>query len=59
MTLAEKYRQEGKLEGKLEALHEIALNLLSLGMSTEQVAQATKLPRQEVQDLWKQNATKH
>jgi len=62
MTLAEKYRQKGeikgRLEGRLEALHETALNFLKLGISKEQVAQATKLSLQEVQDLLQKNTTK-
>lgn len=45
--LAEQYLQKGKLEGKLEgreeALHETALNFLKLGISVEQIAQATSL----------------
>ena len=63
MTLAEQYRQkgilEGKLEGKLEALHETALNLFKFGMSADQVSQATTLPLQEIQALWKKNASQH
>lgn len=59
MVIAEQYLQKGKLEGKLEALHETALNLFSFGMSAEQVVQATKLPLEEVQDLWKKNASRH
>lgn len=59
MTLAEKYRQKGKLEGKLEALRETALNFLKLGISTEKVAQATNLSLQEVQDLWKKSSSTH
>lgn len=59
MTLAEKYRQKGKLEGKLEALQETALNLIKLGVNIEKVSQATKLPLQEIQDLWSQNTSTH
>lgn len=63
MTLAEKHRQEGelkgRLEGKLKALQETALNLFKLGMGIEQVAQATTLPVQQVQDLWKKSSTSH
>jgi len=59
MTLAEIFLQKGKVEGKLEALHETALNLFKLGMNKEQVAQATTLSLQEVQDIWKQATTKH
>lgn len=55
MTLAEQYRQEGKIE----TLHETAISFLKLGVSIEQVSQATKLPLQEVQDLWKKSASVH
>lgn len=63
MTLAEKYRQkgkvEGKLEGKLEALHETALNFLKLGISVEQIVEATKLPLEVVENLLQQDASNH
>lgn len=55
MTLAEKYRQKGKLE----ALQETALNLIKLGVNIEKVSQVTKLPLQEIQDLWSQNTSTH
>ena len=63
MVFAEQYRQkgkvEGKLEGKLEALHATALNLFKIGMTIEQVSEATELSREEVQDLWNQNTSIH
>lgn len=63
MTLAEKYRQKGKVEGEIKgeikALRKTALNLFKFGMTKEQVAQATTLSLQEVQDLWQKNATTH
>jgi len=51
MTLAEKYRQKGKLEGKLEAFHKMALKFLNRGMSADQVAEMTELPLDEIQRL--------
>ncbi len=42
---------EAKLEGKLEAKEEIALNLLRMGLSLEQVVQATGLSLEEIQSL--------
>lgn len=42
---------EGLTEGKLKTARHIALNLLRLGMSMEQVAQATELSLEEVQVL--------
>lgn len=59
MVIAEQYLQKGKLEGELKALHATALNLFNFGMNAEQVAQATTLPLQEVQDLWKKSASQH
>ena len=42
---------EGLAKGKLKTARHIALNLLRLGMSMEQVAQATELSLEEVQVL--------
>ena len=42
---------EGLTEGKLKTARHIALNLLRLGMSIDQVAQATELSLEEVQVL--------
>ncbi|MBE9142658.1 Rpn family recombination-promoting nuclease/putative transposase [Planktothrix mougeotii] len=44
-------KREGKREGKLEAKEEIALNLLRMGLSLEQVVQVTGLSLEEVQSL--------
>ncbi|WP_228041428.1 RpnC/YadD family protein [Planktothrix mougeotii] len=44
-------RQEAKLEGRQEAKEEIALNLLRMGLSLEQVIQATGLSLEEIQSL--------
>jgi predicted transposase/invertase (TIGR01784 family) len=46
---------EGLAEGKLKTARHIALNLLRLGMSMEQVAQATELSLEEVQVLSSEN----
>jgi hypothetical protein len=42
---------EGLAEGEIKTARHIALNLLRLGMSMEQVAQATELSLEEVQVL--------
>ncbi|VXD16192.1 conserved hypothetical protein [Planktothrix serta PCC 8927] len=44
-------RLEGKLEGKLEAKEEVALNLLRMGLSLEQVVQATGLSVEDIPSL--------
>lgn len=44
-------RAEGKAEGKAEATRELALNLLRMGMSLEQIALATELPSEQIQAL--------
>jgi predicted transposase/invertase (TIGR01784 family) len=66
MTIAEQLRQEGfekgihqGLEkgihqGKVEAAHDIALNFLKLGIAQEQIAQATGLALEEIENLKKQ-----
>ena len=46
-----KGKLKGKLEGKLESSRQIALNLLQIGMTVEQVAQVTELSVEEVQTL--------
>ncbi len=47
----EKGRQEGRQEGIVESKIIIAKNLLSLGISLEQVATATGLSLEEVEKL--------
>ncbi|MBD2481128.1 Rpn family recombination-promoting nuclease/putative transposase [Planktothrix sp. FACHB-1365] len=42
---------KAKLEGKQEAKEEIALNLLRMGLSLEQVIQATGLSLEKIQSL--------
>ncbi|WP_071783044.1 MULTISPECIES: hypothetical protein [Planktothrix] len=44
-------RLEAKLEGKQEAKEEIALNLLRIGLSLEQVVQVTGLSLEKIQSL--------
>lgn len=51
-TAVRKAREEVKAEAKAEKL-EIALNLLKIGLSTEQVADSTKLTIEEVEKLRK------
>ncbi len=42
---------EGRAEGRAEEKHTIAANLLSMGMSVEQVAKATGLSAEEINSL--------
>ena len=63
MTIAELFTQKGysqgieqgiekgKFEGKLEAAHEIALNLIRVGINVDDIAQATALSLEEVQKI--------
>jgi predicted transposase/invertase (TIGR01784 family) len=44
-------RQEGKQEGITEATKKLALKLLRIGMSLEQIAEVTELSLAQVQDL--------
>jgi predicted transposase/invertase (TIGR01784 family) len=44
-------RQQGRQEGKQEGKQEIALNLLKVGMSVDQVAQVTGLTIEQVRQL--------
>jgi predicted transposase/invertase (TIGR01784 family) len=53
MTIAEQFRQEGKIEGKIEASHTIAFNFMKLGISLEQISKATSLSIRELQDMKK------
>lgn len=49
---AQKERQEGRQEGQLEARQQTALNLIKLGvLSDEQIAEATGLAVADVQVL--------
>ena len=46
-----KGRAEGKAEGKAETTRKLAVNLLRIGMSLEQIAQVTELSLEQVQAL--------
>ena len=52
----EKGIEKGREEGKLETLYKTARNFLKLGISAEQIAQATSLPLQEILNLEEQTA---
>ena len=45
---------EGKQEGKAETTRKLALNLLRVGMSLEQIAEVTELSLQQIQALQKE-----
>ncbi|WP_206886410.1 hypothetical protein [Alicyclobacillus mali (ex Roth et al. 2021)] len=49
--LAEELYEEGRMEGRLEERIEIALNLLRKGMALEDIADTTKLSKQEIEEL--------
>ncbi|HZW68747.1 MAG TPA: Rpn family recombination-promoting nuclease/putative transposase [Pseudogracilibacillus sp.] len=51
MTLAERYIEKGKIEGKEEAQLEIASELLALGIPVKQIVKATGLSKAEVEKL--------
>jgi predicted transposase/invertase (TIGR01784 family) len=53
MTIAEQFRQEGKIEGKIETSHAIAFNLMKLGIHLEQISKATSISVTELQDMKK------
>lgn len=44
-------REKGLAEGRAEGVKEVAVRMLAMGMSVEQVAQATLLDVKEVEDL--------
>ena len=44
-------RAEGLAEGRAEGVKEVAVRMLAMGISVEQVAQATLLDVKEVEDL--------
>ncbi|MCC5663126.1 hypothetical protein LC653_04030 [Nostoc sp. CHAB 5784] len=46
-----KGKAKGKAEGKAETTRKLALNLLRIGMSLEQIAQVTELSIEQVQVL--------
>ncbi|WP_171815332.1 hypothetical protein [Nostoc sp. PCC 7524] len=43
--------QEGEAKGKAETTRKLAVNLLRIGMSLEQIAQVTELSLEQVQAL--------
>ncbi|MDD1416716.1 hypothetical protein MEN41_19460 [Dolichospermum sp. ST_con] len=45
---------KGKAEGKAEATKKLALNLLRIGMSLEQISEVTELSLEQVQTLQKE-----
>lgn len=51
MTLAEIYKEKGKEEGREDTKLEIASNLLSLGLTVEQIVKATGLSEAEVEEI--------
>lgn len=55
MTLAERFRSEGRVEGhatgETAALRKMAIKMLDKGMNTKQVAELTEISRQELQVL--------
>ncbi|MBL0941156.1 MAG: Rpn family recombination-promoting nuclease/putative transposase [Alphaproteobacteria bacterium] len=58
MSILEQFKPEiynrGIEKGKLEALHDVAFNLLDLGVSLEQINQATGLSVEEIKTLKRQ-----
>ncbi len=44
-------KKEGRIEGKIEANTETAQRLLAMGLSAEQVAKATQLPLDIIENL--------
>jgi len=46
-----KGQAKGKAEGKTETTRKLALNLLRIGMSLEQIAEVTELSLEQVQAL--------
>ncbi|MEM7495492.1 MAG: hypothetical protein AAF471_05020 [Myxococcota bacterium] len=51
MTTAERLKFEGMQQGKLQGLEEVAVRLIKVGMDTADIAKATSLPQQRVQEL--------
>jgi predicted transposase/invertase (TIGR01784 family) len=52
--ILEEGKAEGKAQGKAETTRKLALNLLRIGMSLEQIAQVTELSLEQVQALQKE-----
>lgn len=51
ITNIKEAQAEGKKEGKIEGKKETAKNLVRMGMSIEEIKEATGLPEQEIEDL--------
>lgn len=51
MTIAERLEQKGRLEGSIERAREIARQLQKMGMTPEQIKQATGLSEDELQQM--------
>ncbi len=49
--ILEEGEAKGKAEGKAETTRKLALNLLRIGMSLEQIAQVTELSIEQIQVL--------
>ncbi len=62
MTLAEIFRKEGKEEGILKGMEvgakqgkiEVAKRLIKMGLSMEQIVDATGLPKKEIEKIAKE-----
>ena len=55
MTIAEKLIQEGMEKGRLEGKKEVAKNLFTFGLSTEEIAKAVGLSVEEVRQIRGEN----
>ena len=55
MTIAEKLIQEGMEKGRLEGKKEVAKNLFTFGLSTEEIAKAVGLSVEEVRQIKGEN----
>lgn len=51
MTIAERLEQKGRLEGSIERAQEIARQLQKMGMTPEQIKQATGLSDAELKKV--------
>lgn len=49
--ICQEAEEKGLLKGKIEKAQEVALNLLKMGLSLEQIVQATELTLEQVQNL--------
>ncbi|HLP58565.1 MAG TPA: hypothetical protein VK186_07045 [Candidatus Deferrimicrobium sp.] len=44
-------KKDGKIEGKIEALHDVAVELLKNGINIDIIAKSTKLSKKEIEEL--------